>query len=68
MKIDIATILQILSWAIEEEPKVAERIKSIFSKPDPTVADWDAEIAAARAESYGSLVPNSQLPPDAPTP
>lgn len=63
---EIATILALVKFAIDEEPAVQTSLQKIFSKPDPTESDWQAEIDATRAASYAKLVPNSQLPPDAP--
>ena len=63
---EVSTILALVAFAIQEEPKVADSLKKLFAKGDPTPADWDAEIAETRAQTYGNLVPNSQLPPEPP--
>jgi hypothetical protein len=60
---DIATILNMIKWAIDEEPKVADSLRNLFGKGDPTTADWDAELAATRAMDYDKIVTNTQLPP-----
>jgi hypothetical protein len=63
---DTATILSLVQFCIQEEPKVAASLKNLFGKGDPTPADWDAEITATRALDFKTLVPDSQLPPTPP--
>jgi len=65
MGIDIATILQLVGFAIAEEPKVEQAIRNVLTKPNPTPDDWQAEGDAWRANTYNKLVPDSQLPPTA---
>ena len=64
---DIGTILTMISWAIEEEPKVLAAIQNVLAKPNPTMTDWQTEGDAWRADTYAKLVPDSKLPAD-PTP
>lgn len=61
---DIATILSLVQFAIANEPKVQDALVSIFSKPNPTAADWDAEKANWQ-KKYEELVPDTKLPPTA---
>jgi len=63
---DIATILTLVEFAIEEEPKVVQSLKNVLSKPEPTSADWEAERAAVANMDYDKIVTNSQLPPENP--
>ena len=46
----IATILSLVETAINQEPAIAAALKDIFSKADPTPADWAAVRAAVLAE------------------
>ena len=62
--IDLGTILSLVQFAIQEEPAIADALKNIFTKADPTPADWDAERAAWIADSYGNLVRSTQLTPE----
>lgn len=59
----ILGILALVEQAAQDEPKIAAALKNIFSKPEPTPADWQAERASIAALSYQTLVPNSDLPP-----
>jgi hypothetical protein len=62
--IEAATILSLIEFAIKEEPQVEASLRKVFSKPNPTPEDWQAERDAIAAESYRKLVPNTNLPPD----
>jgi hypothetical protein len=64
---DIATILSLIEWSVEEEPRLADSIRKIFSKPKPTSADWQAERDTVKSMDYDKIVTNSQLPPEQPT-
>jgi hypothetical protein len=66
MKIDAATVLSIIEFGIAQEPKVADSLKTLFGKGDPTPEDWDAERTRVSALTYENLVPDSQLPPTPP--
>lgn len=66
---DVTTILSLIQFAIQEEPKVAASLHNIFSKgPEPTPADWQAERDAVAKLKYEDLVPDTKLPPDGSTP
>ncbi len=58
----IIAILAFLEKAVEAEPRIADSVKKIFSKGEPTPADWQAERDAVAPLTYQQLVPNSQLP------
>lgn len=63
---DVATIISIIEFAIEEEPTVATALQEIFTKSDPTSADWAALRAKYAAMDYDKTVTNSQIPPENP--
>lgn len=63
---DISTILTLVEFAIGEEPKVATALQEIFSKSNPTAADWQALRQKVSAMNYDTAVTNSQLPPENP--
>lgn len=60
---DIATVLSLVEFAISEEPQVEASLRRVFSKPEPTPADWEAERVIVSAATYEGLVPNTKLPP-----
>jgi len=60
---DIATIITLVQWAVEEEPKVQAALQDILTKKDPTVDDWNALKSKYAAMQYSTLVPNSEIPP-----
>lgn len=64
--INVETILTLVEFAIQEEPKVQAALTSIFSKANPTPADWQALRAQYAAMSYDATVTNSQIPPETP--
>jgi hypothetical protein len=47
--------------AIKEEPAIAAALKDIFTKADPTAADWAALRARIAAKDYADYVPDSAL-------
>lgn len=59
----IAAIMSAVEALIQEEPAIATDLKALFSGSVPTAADWAALRANIAAESYGSFVPGSSLPP-----
>ena len=59
---DPATILALVSFAIQEEPAVQDMLVKLFSKGVPTPADWEAMRAEVAAMNYATLVPNSKIP------
>lgn len=60
----LSLLFFILEEAIKEEPAIAADLQSIFSKANPTAADWAALRATVTAKGYGDYVPDSALPPD----
>ena len=64
---DIPTIISLIEFAIEEEPSVATALQEIFTKSDPTAADWQALRAKYAAMNYDKTVTNSQIPPENPS-
>ena len=58
-----AIIVSLIEQLIIEEPAIAADLQKLFASGNPTPADFAALRAAVAAESYGSFVPNSQLPP-----
>jgi hypothetical protein len=55
--------LLVIEEAIKNAPAIAAEIRSLFTKADPTPADWAALRARIASQSYAALVPDSQLPP-----
>jgi len=53
--------LLMLEEIIKHEPEIAGALKSLFTKTDPTPADWIALRAAVQAKSYKDFVPSSAL-------
>lgn len=51
----------ILEEAIKEEPALVADLQGIFSKANPTAADWAALRAKVGAKSYADYVPASAL-------
>lgn len=51
-----------LKWLIRESPTTYSKITTLINKPNPTDADFDAAKAEVAGDTYGKLVPNSQLP------
>jgi len=58
----VTTILSLVELAIKEEPVIEAALRNIFSKPEPTAADWQAVKDKVSGKSYGDLVTNSELP------
>jgi len=62
---ELLTLVEgVVTLAVKEEPAVAASLQKIFSKPNPTPADWQAERDSIASETYEKLVPNTKLPPD----
>lgn len=55
--------LQVL---IQEEPELVAALQAIFSKATVSLADLDALRAGVAAETYQTLVPDTQLSPPTP--
>jgi hypothetical protein len=58
----IALIISLVEEAIKIEPSVQAALKSIFTKANPTPADWMTLRAAVLAGDYSQYVPDSGLP------
>lgn len=61
--IEISAILTLLQAAINQIPALATDIKTLFAGDVPTDASWAALQASIAAETYGSFVSQSALPP-----
>jgi hypothetical protein len=57
----LALIIGLVEEAIKYEPAIAAEIQSIFSKPNPTPADWLALREKVLSESFASLAPDAPL-------
>lgn len=53
--------LLVIEEAIKYSPQIAAEIQKLFTKADPTPADWDALRARVLAKSYEDYVPASSL-------
>jgi hypothetical protein len=58
----LSLIISLVEEAIKVEPSVQAALTSIFTKANPTPADWEALHAAVLANDYSSYVPDSGLP------
>jgi len=59
----MGTIISAVLSIVQQLPAAQAALREIFSKPDPTDADWDAARAKA-AKTYFDQVPASKLPRD----
>lgn len=59
---EIALALEMLEAAIQAEPALQSAIVAVFSKPNPTPADWDALRVKVISKNYRDYVPDTQLP------
>lgn len=59
---EIALTLEMLEAAIQAEPALQSAIVAVFSKPDPTPADWDALRVKVVSKNYRDYVPATALP------
>jgi len=57
----IALIISLVQEAIKDAPHLIADFKAIFSKADPTPADWMALRERVLATSFESLAPNTPL-------
>ena len=57
----LAIIVQLIEQLITEAPAVYAEFQVIFSKPNPTPADWAALKAKVASESFQSLAPDAPL-------
>jgi hypothetical protein len=58
----IAMVLSMVEQLIENEPEIAAELKAIFTKDNPTPADWLALHQKVLAKTYADYVPASALP------
>ena len=61
----IALIIGLIEEAIKMEPTIAAELQAIFSKPDPTPADWAALKGRVLSQSFEALAPDA--PTEEPT-
>ena len=55
----IALIISLVEEAIKIEPAIAAELKAIFSKTDPTPADWLALKSKVLGQTFESLAPDA---------
>ena len=64
---ELETLLPLILALVEEvikiEPQVQTDLENLFAKKDATPADWQALRAKWAADTYGSHVPDSSIPP-----
>jgi hypothetical protein len=70
---ELALLLEGLEEAVKLEPAIQAELVALFSKPNPTPADWTALRVKALTKNYSDYVPESDLPglnglPPAPAP
>jgi len=58
----IYLILSLVEEAIKDTPGIVTDLQAIFSKPNPSPADWEALRAKVLSKSYADYVPSSALP------
>ena len=56
----IALIIGLVEEAIKVEPALAAELQALFSKPDPTPADWLALKTRVLGQSFESLAPDAK--------
>ena len=56
--------LFVIEEAIKYEPAIAAAIRDLFTKADPTPADWQALRAKVAGKGYRDYVPTTALPAD----
>lgn len=55
-------IMMGIETAAKDYPEIATALRNIFTKANPTAADWAQERANIHNDSYANLVPNSDIP------
>jgi len=55
----LALIVGLVEQAIKLEPTIAAELKAIFTKTDPTPADWLALRTRVLGQSFESLAPDA---------
>lgn len=58
----LAIIVSLVEEAVSITPQLVTDIQAIFSKPNPTPADWETLRAKVLSKSYADYVPASALP------
>jgi hypothetical protein len=58
----LALIVSLVEEIVKVAPGAYADFKEIFSKANPTPADWEALRAKVLAKGYGDYVPASDLP------
>lgn len=64
----LAIIVSLVEEAVKLAPSIVADFQAIFSKPNPTPADWAALRASILEKSYEDFVPDTGLTPDSTTP
>jgi hypothetical protein len=59
----IALVISLAEEAIKEFPAIKADFAAIFTKANPTAADWEALRSKVLSNSYADFVPASALPP-----
>lgn len=57
----IIIITTLVQQLITEAPAVYAELQTIFSKPNPTPADWEALRTKIGSETFQSLAPDAKL-------
>lgn len=55
----LALIIGLVEEAVKLEPSIVAELQSIFSKPDPTPADWLALKAKIQGQTFEQLAPDA---------
>lgn len=56
----ITLIIALVQEAIKAEPAIAEMLKNIFNKPNPTPADWLELKARVLGTPFEALAPDAK--------
>ena len=56
----IALILGLVEELIKNQPAITAELKSIFSKADPTPADWQTLKLKVMEQTFESLAPDAK--------
>lgn len=57
----LALLVSLVEDLITEAPAVYAELQSIFYKPNPTSADWEALRTKVLGESFASLAPDAPV-------
>ena len=55
----LALVFSLVEEAVKEFPAIQAELSSIFSKPNPTPADWQALRDKVTGETFASLAPHA---------